>query len=334
MQQQQLFSMHTFNEDLLNEGSSGSTTLITNDNNNNNSTSNSPHQQQQQTERKLEKKRRLSNETRSTLLQLGAIFVVFVILLICIFLSLPSFENNDELSKIMTIPRSLKHVRDMAHILSVYTQHSYLRVMFAIFCLYIFLQTFSVPGTIFLNVLCGALFGLPVGFFMTLIGGTLGASCAYLLSKLLGGSIIKRYFPDKLNLFRNQVSKHKNNLFYFMLFLRISPMLPNWFINISSPLIHVPFLYFFAATLVGIAPQTAISVNIGNNIFELVDDDVNGNPLVNKSTILTLFGIALLALIPVYLKRNKSLPSPASSPESPVSATTGGTDHGSKKIVD
>jgi len=49
-----------------------------------------------------------------------------------------------------------------------------------------------------------------------------------------------------------KLQKHRDNLFWFMLFLRISPMLPNWFVNISSPIVGVPYFIFFLATLIGI----------------------------------------------------------------------------------
>jgi hypothetical protein len=100
--------------------------------------------------------------------QLMLIFIAFGVLLICIFLSLPSFEKS-EFDRIMTIPNNLKQVKEMTLPLSSYAHHSYFRFMSALFCLYIFLQTFSVPGTIFLNILSGALFGLPVAFLLTLI---------------------------------------------------------------------------------------------------------------------------------------------------------------------
>jgi hypothetical protein len=46
-----------------------------------------------------------------------------------------------------------------------------------------------------------------------MIKGTLGASCAYTLSNLLGRSIVMKYFPDKLEIFRREVSKfNKINL--------------------------------------------------------------------------------------------------------------------------
>ena len=94
-----------------------------------------------------------------------------------------------------------------------------------------------------------------------------------------------------------------------MLFLRITPILPNWFVNISSPIFNIPFAIFFGATLLGIAPQTFIAVNTGVTISQLSDalldsnSAANGNPLLNVNTIVTLFGIAFLALVPVLVKR-------------------------------
>ena len=40
-------------------------------------------------------------------------------------------------------------------------------------------------------------------------------------------------------------------MFYHFLFLRVTPILPNWLINVSSPIVGVPFLYFSVGTFLG-----------------------------------------------------------------------------------
>ena len=40
----------------------------------------------------------------------------------------------------------------------------------------------------------------------------------------------------------------------YILFLRITPFLPNWFINVVSPVINVPLWTFFFATVLGKLP--------------------------------------------------------------------------------
>ena len=48
-----------------------------------------------------------------------------------------------------------------------------------------------------------------------------------------------------------QVKKHEQHLLNYMIFLRITPFLPNWFINITAPVIGVPMMPFFLGTLLG-----------------------------------------------------------------------------------
>ena len=59
-----------------------------------------------------------------------------------------------------------------------------------------------------------------------------------------------------------QVAKRKEKLLNYMLFLRITPTLPNTFINLASPIVDIPFHVFFLATLVGLIPSSYITVRV------------------------------------------------------------------------
>ena len=48
-----------------------------------------------------------------------------------------------------------------------------------------------------------------------------------------------------------QVANQRDNLLNYIIFLRITPFLPNWFINITSPVIEVPLTPFFIGTFIG-----------------------------------------------------------------------------------
>ncbi len=71
------------------------------------------------------------------------------------------------------------------------------------------------------------------------------------MSAVLGRFLVLRLFPQLVVQLNNRIQSHKENLFYYMLFLRITPLVPNWFINVSSPIIGIPFGHFFFATLFG-----------------------------------------------------------------------------------
>jgi hypothetical protein len=62
----------------------------------------------------------------------------------------------------------------------------------------------------------------------------------------------QRYLPGfHCNDCAIQVAKHRENLLNYIIFLRVTPFLPNWFINIASPVIDVPLAPFFWGTFIG-----------------------------------------------------------------------------------
>lgn len=70
---------------------------------------------------------------------------------------------------------------------------------------YIFMQTFMIPGTIFMSLLAGALFGVGRGLILVVFNATAGASSCYFLSKLIGRPIVNWLWPEKLRYFQAEV---------------------------------------------------------------------------------------------------------------------------------
>jgi uncharacterized membrane protein YdjX (TVP38/TMEM64 family) len=56
------------------------------------------------------------------------------------------------------------------------------------------------------------------------------------------------------------LDSHREDLFWYILFLRITPIVPNFFINLASPLLNVPFLTFYFATLLGQLPLNFLHI--------------------------------------------------------------------------
>lgn len=69
---------------------------------------------------------------------------------------------------------------------------------------YIFMQTFMIPGTIFMSLLAGALFGVK-GLFLVVFNATAGACSCFFLSKLIGRPLVCWLWPDKLRFFQAEV---------------------------------------------------------------------------------------------------------------------------------
>ncbi len=60
------------------------------------------------------------------------------------------------------------------------------------------LQTFAIPGSIFLSILAGFLYPFPLALFLVCLCSSLGASFCYLLSKLFGRHLLLKYFRTKI----------------------------------------------------------------------------------------------------------------------------------------
>lgn len=75
---------------------------------------------------------------------------------------------------------------------------------------------------------------------------TTGASNCYLLSHTLGRGIVLNKFPDLLLKFNRKIKANKDHLVYYMLFLRLTPLVPNVFVNIASPIVgKLIIIYIF-----------------------------------------------------------------------------------------
>jgi hypothetical protein len=92
-------------------------------------------------------------------LQAGMVGLVSVTLLILTLRALLPPIDPEDRDKIR-IPRNFESLQGLNEVLQVYNERNFFRVL-ASFCLvYFFLQAFSLPGSMYLSILSGALYGL------------------------------------------------------------------------------------------------------------------------------------------------------------------------------
>lgn len=197
------------------------------------------------------------------------------------------------------LPTSIQDKRDN---LAVYARDYQANFILGYCSIYIFMQTFMIPGTIFMSLLAGALFGVIKGGILVVFTATAGASSCYFVSKLIGRPLVSWLWPEKLRYFQSEIAKRKEKLLNYMLFLRITPTLPNTFISMASPIVDIPFHIFFAATLVGLIPASYITVKAGRALGDLK----SVRELYDFKTLVVLFLIGSVAVAPAILKRKRT----------------------------
>jgi predicted PurR-regulated permease PerM len=99
---------------------------------------------------------------------LAIMFFIFGTITYFVILNMPVF-SDEEKQILFRIPYNGKQLNEVAIVIKGYSETNYYEVMAAFCCLYVFLQTFAIPGAIFLSILSGALFGGIEGFTLVCI---------------------------------------------------------------------------------------------------------------------------------------------------------------------
>ncbi|URD94540.1 SNARE associated Golgi protein [Musa troglodytarum] len=129
----------------------------------------------------------------------AAVVASFGLVLLAVYLSMPSSDYS-----FLKLPRTVEDIQDLRDNLESYASDYTIQVLVGYCTVYIFMQTFMIPGTIFMSLLAGALFGVLRGVALVVFAATAGASSCYFLSYLIGRPLVFSLWPDKLSFFQEQ----------------------------------------------------------------------------------------------------------------------------------
>jgi hypothetical protein len=141
------------------------------------------------------------------LLMVGLFFAAFAGVTILLWRSLPtpvsvatSGSGSDLTAGLVQYrfpPRSLDDAKTLGLQLGQYVETNGGQVTLVYVVTYVFLQTFAIPGSIFLSILSGALFPVPLALFLVCCCAAVGASLANRLSAFLGRGLVEKYMAAR-----------------------------------------------------------------------------------------------------------------------------------------
>lgn len=166
---------------------------------------------------------------------------------------------------------------------------------------YMSLQMLAIPGTLVLSILAGMLWPLLQAQLLIAACATTGSALCFALSATVARPVAERILGSRLADMRARVAAHKGDLLYYMLFLRLTPLVPNWTINLTAPLAGVPMRIFVASTVLGLVPANYFHTQTGATLAELASEDAGGG--FHWRPLLTLLGLQFVALAPTLFKR-------------------------------
>jgi uncharacterized membrane protein YdjX (TVP38/TMEM64 family) len=118
------------------------------------------------------------------------------------------------------------------------------------------------PGVI-LTLGAGVLFGVVRGTFYVSIGATIGAGCAFLLSRYVARESVMRRFST-IPKFRAIDEAVGRDGWKIVGLIRLSPVFPFIPLNFVFGLTRIPFLHFVAITWVSVIPMSSVFVYLGS----------------------------------------------------------------------
>ncbi|WAR58105.1 hypothetical protein PtB15_5B337 [Puccinia triticina] len=204
----------------------------------------------------------------------------------------------------LRIPTSFEALKKLNALLQIYKTAHYYRVLSSFVLLYLFLQTFSLPGSMYLSILAGAMFGVQVALPLVCMCVGTGAMLCYLMSLCLARDLVvqtpsirARLEDWKLAL---ATKTNKLDLFAYLVVIRISPLPPHWVVNLLAPHVGIRLGTFWLSTCLGILPVTLIHTQLGTTLDQMV-----GPEELAFLTPKNLSGLALVAaavLVPVLIR--------------------------------
>lgn len=170
--------------------------------------------------------------------------------------------------------------------------------------LYVLVVALSLPGGAVMTLAGGFLFGTWSATALTVAGATAGACALFLAARGAFAPLVARRAAGLVAALRPGLEKDG---FFYLLTLRLIPVVPFWLANLAPALVGMPFGAYAAATAIGIIPGTAVFAGIGAGLGEVLD--AGGQPdlgvVLSPPVLLPLLGLAALSLLGAWWRKRK-----------------------------
>ncbi|MFN3233442.1 MAG: TVP38/TMEM64 family protein [Alphaproteobacteria bacterium] len=155
-------------------------------------------------------------------------------------------------------------------------------------------------GTV-LTLVGGFLFGWLWGGLTVVFGATLGATALFLAARTAFADVLRDRAGGAVQKMREGFQEDAVS---YMLFLRLVPAFPFFIVNIVPGLLGVKLRVYMLTTFFGIIPGTFVYAALGAGLGEFIDErDPDLGLIFEPQYLLPILGLAVLAMIPVILKR-------------------------------
>ncbi len=169
------------------------------------------------------------------------------------------------------------------------------------FALYVAVTGLSLPGATILTLAAGALFGLVWGTLIASFAASIGATIAFLLSRLVLRDWVASHFAARLRSVDEGIRKGGS---FYLLTLRLVPALPFFLINLAMGLTAIGTFTFYWVSQLGMLVGTVVYVNAGTQLARIRTlSDIASPGLLLSFLLLALVPLVTKAAVDLYRRR-------------------------------
>jgi pyruvate/2-oxoglutarate dehydrogenase complex dihydrolipoamide dehydrogenase (E3) component/uncharacterized membrane protein YdjX (TVP38/TMEM64 family) len=161
------------------------------------------------------------------------------------------------------------------------------------FAVYVGVTGLSLPGAAILTLAAGAIFGLGWGTLIVSFAASIGATLAFLTSRLLLRDWVQSRFGDRLTAINEGVREEGG---FYLFTLRLVPVFPFFLINLAMGLTPIGTLTFYWVSQIGMLLGTVVYVNAGTQLARI-------EKLADVASPALVLSFALLGVVPLIAKK-------------------------------
>jgi uncharacterized membrane protein YdjX (TVP38/TMEM64 family) len=110
---------------------------------------------------------------------------------------------------------------------------------------------------------------------------------------------VKRCFPGRLAYLQSLVDKYRSDLLYYLVIMRAVSFIPNWFVNLASPVLEIPIFTHTIAVGIGMAPYHWICASAGSFLADIESP----SDIFDQSAIIKIVAVVAAAVIYMVLRK-------------------------------
>ncbi len=199
---------------------------------------------------------------------------------------------------------TLEYAQSQLSSIQDYKNENFVQTALLYFTGYVIATCLSIPGAIIITLLGGAIFGVFWGTLLVSFASSIGATLAFLVSRVLLRDWVQRKFGDYLLPLNKGIEKDGS---FYLFSIRMVPLFPFFVVNLLMGLTAIRTTSFYLVSQAGMLIGTIVYVNAGSELSQITSlSGMVSAPVLSSLVLLGVFPL-ITKLILNGVQRNKAL---------------------------